>query len=193
VGAIENQFGQQVAAELDEQIKMLQTNATIRDYGFHELRDLHTFQSAITGFSVAFDGIASTFAISRRRMVVPIYKKWEAQTPRLQILTQGGGQVIQLAAFFHDFSHGDCMNFALKRTDNFETSSKGGKFYIRIVDAKFALPRKTGEKAREEAEETEGGREGGWVCLDMPDFPGEHDDILIAFDTEQGESPTNVV
>jgi hypothetical protein len=110
-------------------------------------------------------------------MVVPIYKKWEASSARLQILKQD--RVIQLVAFFQDFSHGDCMNFHLKGTDVFESFSKSGKHYIRIVDAKFALPK------------GEGASNTGFVCLDMPEYPGEHDDITIAFDSASGEALSN--
>ena len=28
----------------------------------------------------------------------------------------------------------------------------------------------------------------GFVCLDMPDYPGEHDDVTITFDSEAGTS-----
>ncbi|KAH0543552.1 hypothetical protein FGG08_002113 [Glutinoglossum americanum] len=119
------------------------------------------------------NSVASSFAIARRRMVVPIYKKWEASSTRLQILKQD--RVVQLAVFFQDFSHGDCMNFHLKGTDVFESFSKSGKHGIRIVDAKFALPKGEGEK------------NSGFVCLDMPEYPGEHDDITIAFDSASGE------
>src|SRR5947207_1523940 len=107
-------------------------------------------------------------------MVVPIYKKWEASSARLQILKQD--RVVQLVAFFQDFSHGDCMNFHLKGTDVFESFSKSGKHCIRIVDAKFALPK------------GEGAGNTGFVCLDMPEYPGEHDDITIAFDSASGEA-----
>jgi hypothetical protein len=119
------------------------------------------------------NSVATSFAISRRRMVVPIYKKWEASSARLQILRQD--RVVQLVAFFQDFSHGDCMNFHLKGTDVFESFSKSGKHCIRIVDAKFALPKGEGVNAK------------GFVCLDMPEYPGEHDDITITFDLSSGE------
>lgn len=113
------------------------------------------------------------FAISRRRMVVPIYKKWEASKARVQIIQQE--KVVQLVAFFGDFSHGRCMNFVLKSTDNFEGFNRSGKFGVKIVDAKFALPKNDQAEAPD------------FVCLDMPDYPGEHDDISIAFDTEKGK------
>lgn len=73
------------------------------------------------------------------------------------------------------------MNFTLKGTDNFETSSKGGKFMLKIVDAKFALPKGGDEKG------SDVGIEKSFICLDMPDYPGEHDDIAITFDSEAGE------
>ena len=107
-------------------------------------------------------------------MVVPIYKKWETNGARIQIIQHE--KTVQLMAFFSDFSHGKCMNFALKSTDTFESFSRPGKFQIKIVDAKFALP-KSGDN------ET-----GGFVCLDMPDYPGEHDDITLTFDSDKGET-----
>lgn len=105
-------------------------------------------------------------------MVVPIYKRWEANSARLQIIKQE--KVVQLAGFFKDFAQGSCMNFALKSTDVFESFSRSGMYYIRIVDAKFALP-KTGDDP---------GRD--FVCLDIPEYPAEHDDILVGFEVEDG-------
>jgi hypothetical protein len=66
------------------------------------------------------------------------------------------------------------MNFVLKGTDVFETFSKSGTFYLCMADAKFALPKGEEEKTRD------------FVCLDTPEYPGEHDDIMIGFDSEQG-------
>ena len=121
---------------------------------------------------------ATNFGISRRRMVVPIYKRWEASFARLQIIQRD--TVIQLLAFFKDFQYGTCMNFVLKSTDNFESMtksvSKSEHYYIRIVDAKFALPKKAPEPNSD------------FVCLDMPEYPSEHDDITIGFDTEAGKT-----
>lgn len=143
----------------------------------------------MTGFRVIYDGYvftrkpgehcadgsrtASSFSISRRRMVVPIYKKWEASLARIQIVRQE--KVTQLLAFFADFHHGTCMNFVLKGTDHIESFGRSGKFGIRIVDAKFALPKKDEDPASD------------FVCLDMPEYPIEHDDIAITFDTESGK------
>jgi hypothetical protein len=117
--------------------------------------------------------IASSFTISRRRMVVPIYKKWEANLARIQIVRQE--KIIQLIAFFGDFQHGTCMNFVLKGTDHIESFGRSGKFGIRIVDAKFALPKKDEDPG------------SNFVCLDMPEYPIEHDDITITFDKELGK------
>ena len=116
--------------------------------------------------------LAVNFAIFRRRMVVPIHKRWEASATRLQIIKQDNA--IQLLAFFKDFNHGYCMNFVVKSTDNLESFARSGIFYIRIVDAKFALPK------------IEGDPNMRFVCLDMPEYPGEHDDIIIGFDVEAG-------
>lgn len=126
----------------------------------------------MTGFRVLYDNIATSFSISRRRMMVPIYKKWEASLTRIQIVRQE--RVVQLLAFFNDFNHGKCMNFVLKGTDTMESFMRNGKFWIRFVDCKFALPK------------TEDDPSSDFLCLDIPDYPIEHDDISIAFDTEAG-------
>jgi hypothetical protein len=106
-------------------------------------------------------------------MVVPIHKKWEANTVRLQVIQQE--KIVQLVAFFGDFSHGRCMNFVLKSTDIFESFNRSGKSGIKIVDAKFALPKSQEDEAAE------------FVCLDMPEYPAEHDDITITFDSDKGK------
>lgn len=110
-------------------------------------------------------------------MVVPIYKRWEANLVRLQALKQD--KILQLVAFFSDFAHGECMNFNVKSTDVFESFNRSGKFCVRLVDAKFALP-------KGEEDETK-----SFVSLDLPEYPGEHDDITIAFETESGKSLKN--
>lgn len=123
-------------------------------------------------------------------MVVPIYKQWTATRLRLQIVEQDN--IIQLLAFFEDFSHADAMNFQLRTMDTFEKTDKGGKFGLKLVDAKFALPvdERRGEGKIQKAE----GRLTGWsgtkrrfVCLDEIEYPGEHDDILIMFDSAESE------
>jgi len=174
ISILESQVPKELSRELAELLSTIAQTETTRTYTFPSLKDLHLFQSALTGFSIIFDGQASSFNISRRRMVVPIYKKWDAVTTRLQLVQKE--KAVQLVAFFENFSHGDCMNFTLKSTDVFEKSSKHGKFSLRIVDAKFALPKGHGDG--------EAGIDKGFVCLDMPDYPGEHDDITIVFDNE---------
>lgn len=105
--------------------------------------------------------------------MVPIYKKWEAALARVQIVRQE--KVVQMLAFFGDFQHGTCMNFVLKGTDIMESFGRSGKFGIRMVDAKFALPKKDDNPA------------SNFVCLDMPEYPIEHDDLTVTFDTEACE------
>ncbi|KAL9102346.1 MAG: hypothetical protein Q9163_002496 [Psora crenata] len=159
--------------------------------------DLHTFEAMVTGFNVAFDGYGTTtttpgsqltpclnsfvthFAISRPRKGVPIHKQWEADAARIQLLRQD--KTIQLLAFFKDFSHGTCMNFVLNATDNYETVSKAGGYFVRLVDAKFALPKRNGVPMNE------------FLCLDIPEYPGEDDDILIGFQNETASLKTYTV
>jgi hypothetical protein len=135
--------------------------------------------------------IASSFSISRRRMVVPIYKQWTANNIRIQIVEQDN--ILQLLAFFEDFSHADAMNFQLRVMDTFEKTDKGGKFGLKLVDAKFALP--VEERRGEGKMQKEEGRLTGWagtkrkfVCLDEIEYPGEHDDILIQFEKAESKS-----
>ncbi|KAJ9200424.1 hypothetical protein DTO164E3_3999 [Paecilomyces variotii] len=169
ISVAENLVAKDYPETVTKLLQLMKSTPLVRKYEFASLQDLHTFQAALTGFKVLYDGMASTFAISRRRMVVPIYKKWEANMARIQVIQQD--RTIQLLAFFADFSHGKSMNFVLKSTDTLESFGRTGKFGIRIVDAKFALPRTGDESAP-------------YVCLDMPEYPSEHDDIDIAFDTE---------
>jgi hypothetical protein len=128
-----------------------------------------------------FDGLAASFNISRRRMVVPIYKKWDAATTRVQLVRRD--KTVQLVAFFENFVHGECMNFTLKSTDIFEHFGRNGRFSLRIVDAKFPLPKGSGEG--------EGAAENGFVCIDQVEYPGEHDDITIVFDSDAGLSTSS--
>ena len=161
--------------ELDSVFQILQkmvTSTTIRTYRFRSLPDLHGFQSMVTGFKVLFDGHTTNFAISRQRKGLPLHKQWEANSARLQVINQD--KVFQLVVFFKDFNHGACMNFVLKPTDVFETFSKSTIFFLRLADAKFAMPKGEEDQTR------------NFVCLDIPEYPGEHDDITIGFDNEQG-------
>ena len=133
----------------------------------------------MTGFEVIFDALAVTFGITRRRMVVPIHKKWEAGYTRIQLVRLEDRQ-LQLLAFFEDFQHGHCMNFVLKGTDVYESLHRGSKSGIRFVDAKFPLPRLPADK-------DDDFDDMAFVCLDLPDLPGEHDDITLMFEKESGE------
>lgn len=66
------------------------------------------------------------------------------------------------------------MNFVLKSTDVFEKSDKADDHNVRLVDAKFALPKGPDEPSRE------------YVSLDLPDYPSEHDDVIVGFSDEAG-------
>ena len=168
----DNAFSKEQYQGIQHTLELIGNVSSVRTYHFRSSEDMHTFQALITGFTVVFDGYVSTFAISRRRMVVPIYKRLEASATRLQIIRQG--TIFQLIAFFKDFSHGCCMNFILKSTDVFESFSRSNRSFIRIVDAKFALPRNEADPSN------------GFVSIDMPEYPSEHDDITIGFETTTG-------
>lgn len=115
---------------------------------------------------------ATNFAISHRRMMVPINKRWEASFARLQIVQRDS--VVQLLGVFKDFQYGTCMNFVIKSTDKFETFTRSEQHGVRIVDAKFPLPKKPTEENSD------------FMCLDMPEYPSEHDDITVGFESEAG-------
>lgn len=153
--------------------KSIQSSSTVRTYRFPSFKDLHAFQLGLTGYSVLFDGVAASLNISRRMMVVPIHKKWEAGTTRIQVVQQE--RTVQLLAFFEDWHHGQCMGFVLKGTDVFEGFSRSGKAGLKLADAKFPLP-KVPADGSSKTDDT------AFLCLDMPDFAGEHDDITILFD-----------
>ncbi|EFY92763.1 hypothetical protein MAC_01001 [Metarhizium acridum CQMa 102] len=172
----EAQVSKELPTNLADALQLLKANQTIRSYEFNNLKDLHEFQTAMTGFEIIFDSIATTFAISRRRMVVPIHKKWEAGFTRIQVVKLEDRQ-LQLLAFFEDFQYGHCMNFVLKGTDVYETFQRGSKAGLRFVDAKFPLPQLPADKDSDYDDMA-------FVCLDLPDLPGEHDDIFIMFENE---------
>ena len=176
----DNTLSKEQHEDLRQMLDYIARSPSLRVFQFPSVNDLHTFQALTTGFSVVFDGFAKAFSISRRRMVVPIYKRWEASETRLQIVRHE--KTFQLVAFFRDFNHGSCMNFVLKSTDIFESFTRSGTSYLCIVDAKFALP-KEGEDPKHR-----------FVSLGMPEYPGEHDDITIGFQTDQGKfQPANLL
>ncbi|PKS12015.1 hypothetical protein jhhlp_001311, partial [Lomentospora prolificans] len=160
-------------------LQIMSKAQTVRSYTFQTLENLHLFQEGITGFKVLFDTMATSFAIARRRMVVPIHKKWEAGRTRIQVVQQG--PIMQMLVFFEDFHHGHCMGFVLKGTDVFEAFGRSSKAGIKIVDAKFPLPRVVDEGRSGVGGETD---DVAFVCLDLPEIPGEHDDISITFESE---------
>ncbi|KAJ5927613.1 hypothetical protein N7516_009386 [Penicillium verrucosum] len=166
----DNLIRPELAGQLTGFLEKLTAKPMVRRLEFPTMQDLHAFEAAVTGFQVLYDGMATSFTISRRRSMVPIYKKWEAALARVQIVRQE--KVVQMLAFFGDFQHGTCMNFVLKGTDIMESFGRSGKFGIRMVDAKFALPKKDDDPA------------SNFVCLDMPEYPIEHDDLTVTFDTE---------
>lgn len=126
-------------------------------------------------------------------MVVPIYKKWEATKVRIQILTLGN--VTKIAAFFEDFSHADAMVFLIKAADTFEKAKgdKQAKYCVKFVDAKFSLPKK--EKDGEGGEDEPPSDSQIWgkgvrrkfINLEGLEYAGEHDDITVGFETEEGK------
>ncbi|MCJ1476277.1 hypothetical protein MMC13_004943 [Lambiella insularis] len=160
--------------DVAETLSKIATSSTIRSYKFHSVQDVHRFQALVTGFVARFDGVASSFSISRRRTMVSISKHVEATHTRLQIVQRK--KAVQLVAFLQNFPLGRCMNFLLRGTDFYESFHRSEKYYVRFVDAKFSLP-KTAEKADWE-----------FVYLDLLEYPAEHDDIVIGFDTEAGKS-----
>ena len=187
--------------------RLAQRQPTIRTMTFALMEDLHSFQTAITGCIVRYDGLAANLSIARRMMVVPIYKKWEASNVRLQVLSHSS--VVQLVAFMEDFSHADALCFQVKSTDVFETikgDGKGKKWGVKLVDAKFSLPHRTHaedkhekhkerdkdkEKEKKEvelsADEKEARVRGRFVNLEGLEYAEEHDDITVGFETQEGE------
>lgn len=180
VALSESQIAKQVPGDLYQAMQLTTRSQTVRTLSFTSQRDLHDFQEALTGFKVHFDGVVSLFAISRRRMVVPIYKKWEATETRIQVV-ESEENITQVLVFFENFHHGESMSFQLKATDVFESIKKGDKVGLKIDDAKFPLPLLPEEK-KEPTDDM------AFVCLDMPEIPGEHDDITILFDGEERKS-----
>lgn len=168
--------------------KVVQNHHTIRTLTFATPNDLHAFETAITGLTVLYDGLASTLGISRRMMVVPIYHKWTASNVRIQILANAQSTVFQLIAFMEDFAHADALCFQIKSTDVFETikgDAKGKKWTVKMVDAKFSLPPAAlGKEGDERPAEERAKRR--FVNLEGLDYAQEHDDITVGFESQDG-------
>ncbi|ROW11289.1 hypothetical protein VMCG_01007 [Cytospora schulzeri] len=172
----ESQVSKQTPDDMRKALQYITREPSVRRFTFTSQRNLHEFEEALTGFKVLFDGSAAIFAISRRRMVVPIYKKWEATGSRIQVVQSEN--IIQVLVFFEDFHHGESMSFPLKPTDIFESVTRNKLVGVKIDDAKFPLPRMPGD-------DDESPDDGAFVCLDLPEIPGEHDDITILFESEE--------
>ncbi len=177
-----------VSDGVTELLNTVRSSSTIRTFTFPTFDDLHSFQTALTGQTVRYDGTAALLTIARRMMVVPIYKKWEATRVRLQLVARS--TVVQVLAFMEGFSHADALCFQVKSTDNFETikgDGKGKKWAVRLVDAKFTLPnQETKEKGEADISVEEKVRRR-FVNLEGLEYMSEHDDITIGFDTAEGE------
>jgi hypothetical protein len=166
--------------------KVAKNLSTVRTFTFATPTDMHAFEAAITGFTVRYDGMASNLAISRRRMVVPIYHKWTATNVRIQVVANTQNTVIQLLAFMEDFAHAEALCFQIKSTDVFETvkgDGKNKKWAVKMVDAKFTLPSVPGKDELLSPEEKAKRR---FINLEGLDYAQEHDDITVGFDSQEG-------
>ena len=191
---------QQLSGELADIQRTVFMLPTVRTFSFYTSEDLHAFQASITSFQVIYDGLAQAFTIARRRPVTALsrHKKLEASTTRLQIISHERQRVIQLLAFFEDMPQADALNFQLKGVDEFERyddKHSKGHYGVKMVDAKFTLPvRERGDRddrGSRSATPDEGANfrnlERRFVCLDALEPPAENDDIVIGFESEQGE------
>jgi len=132
--------------------------------------DLHAFQGLITGYSVFFDGLASSFTVSHRRSMLTASNNMQEEHVRLQVVQHDGHS--QLIAIFSGFALGRCINIPLTANDTFESSNKSGKHYTRLVDAKFNL-------------KSEKSIDWEFICLDDVTKVNKQEDIIIGFETEK--------
>ena len=175
-----------VTESLIQLYQVVKQQMTVRTYTFASLPDVHAFQTALTGHTVRYDGIASTFSISHRMMVISINQRKQATNVRLQVV-QDGPNFTQILAFMEDFSLADALCFQVKSTDTFERvkgDGKSRKWAVKFVDAKFKLPARRDEKGEVNQEELVRRR---YVNLEGLEYAEEHDDISVGFDTEEGE------
>jgi hypothetical protein len=186
-------FDRRVAPFTMEQVDVLHAAIcevqTKRTFAFYNLEDLHTFQFAITGFKVKYEGLARDFTIARRRPVTALskHKRLETGLTRIQVVSHDNDKLVQLLAFFENgCTWAEALGFVLKGVDVFERYDVKGKVGVRLVDAKFTLPRMEKSKSGTRPEDID----RGFVCLDMPEVPGENDDIWIGFDDNEGKPTT---
>jgi hypothetical protein len=184
-----------VADGVADVFKVARNIPTIRTLTFATPQDLHAFEKAITGFTVRYDGLASNLAISRRRMVVPIYHKWTATNVRIQVVANATNSVVQLLAFMEDFAQAEALCFQIKSTDVFEAvkgDGKNKKWAVKMVDAKFTLlpPPNAAAAAsgREQEMRAEERAKRRFVNLEGLDYAQEHDDVTVGFDFQEGVS-----
>jgi hypothetical protein len=184
-----------VADGVADIFKVARNIPTIRTLTFATPQDLHAFEKAITGFTVRYDGLASNLAISRRRMVVPIYHKWTATNVRIQVVANASNSVVQLLAFMEGFAQAEALCFQIKSTDVFEAvkgDGKNKKWAIKMVDAKFTLPPLSNAAAtasgREQELPAEESAKRRFVNLEGLDYAQEHDDVTVGFESQEGVS-----
>lgn len=171
--------------ELRQVFDVVTSGPHLSAYTFNNLQDLHSFEKAVTGFKVLYDGIASSFSIPRRKPGSVVAKNMESREARVQIVERE--RVTQLIAFFHEYILADSMNFELKRTDQFDrTESKTLGFGIKMVDAKFSLPGSGKDDPVKDGAVRDVSAK--YTAFDTNEYAAEHDDITISFRTEQGTS-----
>ena len=157
------------AAKVAEQLlAQSQRHSTTWRYTFSTVEQLHAFQKCLTGADVLFDGIASSFRVSRGSGLRT--KREELGTTRLQIFHDGSGPTWKILAYFED---GQGMSLALGPSDTFERSNSKGKYSIRLVDAIVGLPA-----------EDEGDEKRGFLSVEDVAEGKERDDITVTFEGE---------
>ncbi|SMQ44964.1 unnamed protein product [Zymoseptoria tritici ST99CH_3D7] len=193
-----------IVGELSKVHNFLTSGATLRTLSFPTVGALHAFHEAVTGYTVLFDGLATTFAISRRRMVVPIYKKLEAGNVRVVVVSRSatagrrqsfgpgagggggggcGGVDTKVLAFMEGFAACEALCVRVREMDVVEKVKGGG---VKLVDAKFTLVAPgTGTGGEEEGDGGGfGGLKGRFVNLEGLEYAEEHDDLTVGFEGE---------
>ncbi|EGP92739.1 uncharacterized protein MYCGRDRAFT_88680 [Zymoseptoria tritici IPO323] len=193
-----------IVGELSKVHNFLTSGATLRTLSFPTVGALHAFHEAVTGYTVLFDGLATTFAISRRRMVVPIYKKLEAGNVRIVVVSRSataggrqsfgpgagggggggcGGVDTKVLAFMEGFAACEALCVRVREMDVVEKVKGGG---VKLVDAKFTLVAPgTGTGGEEEGDGGGfGGLKGRFVNLEGLEYAEEHDDLTVGFEGE---------